>query len=113
MVWSPLAFGLFILLPSLSLPTRVIRIGAIFTDDQKVIDQLLCDIIFHLVIRQDSPTELAFKYAVYKINKDPHILANRYFLVKFLLKPINSQVRIVSLRWDVRMHFLSSQEFSV
>ena len=26
---------------------------------------------------QDSPTELAFKYAVYKINKDPTILANR------------------------------------
>ena len=26
---------------------------------------------------QDSPTEIAFKYAVYKINKDPTILANR------------------------------------
>lgn len=45
--------------PSMSLP-RIIRVGAIFTDDQK-----------------DSPTELAFKYAVYKINKDPTILANR------------------------------------
>jgi len=45
--------------PSMSLP-RVIRVGAIFTEDQK-----------------DSPTELAFKYAVYKINKDPTILANR------------------------------------
>jgi len=42
-----------------SLP-RIIRVGAIFTEDQK-----------------DSPTELAFKYAVYKINKDPNILANR------------------------------------
>ena len=37
MVWpTPLALGLFSLLPSLSLPTRVIRIGTIFTDDQKV-----------------------------------------------------------------------------
>ena len=26
---------------------------------------------------QDSSTELAFKYAVYKINKDPTILANK------------------------------------
>ena len=26
---------------------------------------------------QDSSTELAFKYAVYKINKDPNILANK------------------------------------
>ena len=26
---------------------------------------------------QDSPSELAFKYAVYKINRDPHILANK------------------------------------
>lgn len=37
-----------------------LRIGAIFTEDQK-----------------DSPTELAFKYAVYKINKDPNILSNK------------------------------------
>ena len=35
--------------------------------------------IFTFDFSQDSPTELAFKYAVYKINKDPHILANRYF----------------------------------
>ena len=33
--------------------------GAIFTDDQK-----------------DSPTELAFKYAVYRINKDRNLLPN-------------------------------------
>ncbi|XP_054261474.1 glutamate receptor ionotropic, kainate 1-like isoform X5 [Macrosteles quadrilineatus] len=39
-----------------SLPP-VIKIGAIFTQDQK-----------------DSSTELAFKYAVYKINKDKHLL---------------------------------------
>jgi len=45
--------------PSMSLPS-IIRVGAIFTVDQK-----------------DSATELAFKYAVYKINKDPTILANR------------------------------------
>jgi len=45
--------------PSMSLPS-IIRVGAIFTEDQK-----------------DSATELAFKYAVYKINKDPTILANR------------------------------------
>ena len=31
--------------------------------------------IFLLI--QDSSTELAFKYAVYKINKDPTILANK------------------------------------
>ncbi len=33
--------------------------GAIFTEDQK-----------------DSQTELAFKYAVYRINRDRHILPN-------------------------------------
>ncbi|XP_036146418.1 glutamate receptor ionotropic, kainate 2 isoform X2 [Monomorium pharaonis] len=43
---------------AMSLPP-VIRIGAIFTEDQK-----------------DSPSELAFKYAIYKINKDKTILAN-------------------------------------
>ncbi|XP_029664965.1 glutamate receptor ionotropic, kainate 1-like isoform X1 [Formica exsecta] len=35
------------------------RVGAIFTEDQK-----------------DSPSELAFKYAIYKINKDKTLLAN-------------------------------------
>ncbi|XP_048513707.1 glutamate receptor ionotropic, kainate 1 isoform X2 [Athalia rosae] len=43
---------------AVSLPP-VIRIGAIFTEDQK-----------------DSPSELAFKYAVYRINKDKSILPN-------------------------------------
>ncbi|XP_011330534.2 glutamate receptor ionotropic, kainate 2 isoform X2 [Ooceraea biroi] len=43
---------------AMSLPP-VIRIGAIFTEDQK-----------------DSPSELAFKYAIYKINKDKALLAN-------------------------------------
>ncbi|XP_023314760.1 glutamate receptor ionotropic, kainate 2-like [Trichogramma pretiosum] len=43
---------------AMSLPP-VIRIGAIFTEDQK-----------------DSPSELAFKYAVYKINKERMILPN-------------------------------------
>ncbi|XP_023247067.1 glutamate receptor ionotropic, kainate 2 [Copidosoma floridanum] len=41
-----------------SLPP-VIRIGAIFTEDQK-----------------DTPSELAFKYAVYKINKEKVLLPN-------------------------------------
>ncbi|XP_046736453.1 glutamate receptor ionotropic, kainate 1 isoform X5 [Diprion similis] len=43
---------------AVSLPP-VIRIGAIFTEDQK-----------------DSPSELAFKYAVYRINKDKSVLPN-------------------------------------
>jgi len=46
-------------LASTALP-RLVRVGALFTEDQK-----------------DSSTELAFKYAVYKINKDPNILANK------------------------------------
>ncbi|XP_044269298.1 glutamate receptor ionotropic, kainate 2 isoform X3 [Tribolium madens] len=50
LVWSTLA--------SNALPP-VIRIGAIFTEDQK-----------------DSSVELAFKYAVYKINKDRVLLSN-------------------------------------
>ncbi|XP_025836785.1 glutamate receptor ionotropic, kainate 1-like [Agrilus planipennis] len=37
----------------------VIRIGALFTEDQK-----------------DTSLELAFKYAVYRINKDPNLLPN-------------------------------------
>ena len=51
------------ILQLLQLPSRVaalpsvVKIGAIFTHDQK-----------------DSSTELAFKYAVYKINKDRLIL---------------------------------------
>ncbi|XP_068901002.1 glutamate receptor ionotropic, kainate 2-like isoform X3 [Tenebrio molitor] len=50
LVWSTLA--------STALPP-VIRIGAIFTEDQK-----------------DSSVELAFKYAVYKINKDRELFPN-------------------------------------
>ncbi|XP_020292525.1 glutamate receptor ionotropic, kainate 2-like isoform X4 [Pseudomyrmex gracilis] len=49
-------FVLQLLQPLDALPS-VVRIGAIFTHDQK-----------------DSSTELAFKYAVYKINKDKIIL---------------------------------------
>ncbi|XP_039304950.1 glutamate receptor ionotropic, kainate 1 isoform X2 [Solenopsis invicta] len=48
----------FSITTAMSLPP-VIRIGAIFTEDQK-----------------DSPSELAFKYAIYKINKDKTLLAN-------------------------------------
>nr|XP_033335759.1 glutamate receptor ionotropic, kainate 2 isoform X6 [Megalopta genalis] len=55
-----LLFAIIVVLvtTAMSLPP-VIRIGAIFTEDQK-----------------DSPSELAFKYAIYKINKDKSLLAN-------------------------------------
>ncbi|XP_043579632.1 glutamate receptor ionotropic, kainate 2 isoform X2 [Bombus pyrosoma] len=55
-----LLFAVIVILvtTAMSLPP-VIRIGAIFTEDQK-----------------DSPSELAFKYAIYKINKDKTLLAN-------------------------------------
>ncbi|XP_076628797.1 glutamate receptor ionotropic, kainate 2 isoform X2 [Colletes latitarsis] len=55
-----LLFAIIVILvtTAMSLPP-VIRIGAIFTEDQK-----------------DSPSELAFKYAIYKINKDRTLLAN-------------------------------------
>ncbi|XP_031780327.1 glutamate receptor ionotropic, kainate 2 isoform X2 [Nasonia vitripennis] len=55
-----LLFALIVIMVStaMSLPP-VIRIGAIFTEDQK-----------------DSPSELAFKYAVYKINKEKILLPN-------------------------------------
>lgn len=39
--------------------TVIFVLGAIFTDDQK-----------------DSPSELAFKYAIYRINKDKSLLPN-------------------------------------
>lgn len=55
--WRRLALVLLsFTLTSYSLPP-VIKIGAIFTQDQK-----------------DSSTELAFKYAVYRINRDKHLL---------------------------------------
>ncbi|XP_046824507.1 glutamate receptor ionotropic, kainate 2 isoform X6 [Vespa crabro] len=55
-----LLFAVIVILvtTAMSLPP-VIRIGAIFTEDQK-----------------DSPSELAFKYAIYKINKDKTLLPN-------------------------------------
>ncbi|XP_076240022.1 glutamate receptor ionotropic, kainate 2 isoform X3 [Calliopsis andreniformis] len=55
-----LLFAIIVILvtTAMSLPP-VIRIGAIFTEDQK-----------------DSPSELAFKYAIYKINKDKTLLTN-------------------------------------
>ncbi|XP_067008296.2 glutamate receptor ionotropic, kainate 2 [Anabrus simplex] len=58
--WAPLGvvLGLGLLLGAFALPP-VVKIGAIFTQDQK-----------------DSSTELAFKYAVYRINKDKHLLPN-------------------------------------
>ncbi|XP_034937984.1 glutamate receptor ionotropic, kainate 2 [Chelonus insularis] len=51
-------FIVILVTTAMSLPP-VIRIGAIFTEDQK-----------------DSPSELAFKYAVYRINKDKSLLPN-------------------------------------
>ncbi|XP_035742593.1 glutamate receptor ionotropic, kainate 2-like isoform X6 [Vespa mandarinia] len=55
-----LLFAVIVILvtTAMSLPP-VIRIGAIFTEDQK-----------------DSPSELAFKYAIYKINKEKTLLPN-------------------------------------
>ncbi|XP_076173789.1 glutamate receptor ionotropic, kainate 2 isoform X2 [Ptiloglossa arizonensis] len=55
-----LLFAIIVILvtTAMSLPP-VIRIGAIFTEDQK-----------------ESPSEFAFKYAIYKINKDKTLLAN-------------------------------------
>ncbi|XP_043271964.1 glutamate receptor ionotropic, kainate 2 isoform X6 [Venturia canescens] len=55
-----LLYALIVILvtTAMSLPP-VIRIGAIFTEDQK-----------------DSPSEMAFKYAVYRINKDKNLLPN-------------------------------------
>ncbi|XP_050735257.1 glutamate receptor ionotropic, kainate 2-like isoform X4 [Eriocheir sinensis] len=48
-----------LLLPGVTALPPVIRIGAMFTADQR-----------------DGPTELAFKYAVYRINKDATLLPN-------------------------------------
>ncbi|XP_024938043.1 glutamate receptor ionotropic, kainate 2 isoform X8 [Cephus cinctus] len=52
------AIVLILVATAMSLPA-VIRIGGIFTEDQK-----------------DSPSELAFKYAIYRINKDKSLLPN-------------------------------------
>ena len=70
-------FFLFLHRSPFCLP-RLIRIGAIFTDDQKV-EIFQCDYLDNKFCYQfqDSPTEMAFKYAVYKINKDPTIFANK------------------------------------
>ncbi|XP_059470881.1 glutamate receptor ionotropic, kainate 2 isoform X5 [Neocloeon triangulifer] len=56
---APLLLPLLAVIVVVSALPPVIRIGAIFTEDQK-----------------DSSTELAFKYAVYRINKDKSILPN-------------------------------------
>ena len=58
---------------------RLVRVGALFTEDQKVSRKVRnLNLTFNdFIIFQDSSTELAFKYAVYKINKDPTILANK------------------------------------
>ena len=50
---------------------------------------------------QDSPSELAFKYAVYKINKDPHILQN-----KTLTYDIQYVPREDSFRTTNKVHIL-------
>nr|XP_053636465.1 glutamate receptor ionotropic, kainate 2-like isoform X4 [Cherax quadricarinatus] len=50
---------LLLLLPATTGLPPVIRVGAMFTLDQR-----------------EGPTELAFKYAVYRINKDSSLLAN-------------------------------------
>ncbi|XP_055939863.1 glutamate receptor ionotropic, kainate 2-like isoform X4 [Argiope bruennichi] len=57
--WIHLLFVLLVLvLPGFALPS-VIKVGALFTEDQR-----------------DSPSELAFKYSIYRINKDKTLLAN-------------------------------------
>ncbi|XP_069680352.1 glutamate receptor ionotropic, kainate 2-like isoform X2 [Periplaneta americana] len=53
----PFAVVCYILLSGAAALPPVVKIGAIFTEDQK-----------------DSSAELAFKYAVYRINKDKHLL---------------------------------------
>ncbi|XP_064104775.1 glutamate receptor ionotropic, kainate 2-like [Macrobrachium nipponense] len=53
------AVQLLLFLPAVSGLPPVIRIGAMFTVDQR-----------------EGPTELAFKYAVYRINKDSSLLSN-------------------------------------
>ncbi|XP_023327652.1 glutamate receptor ionotropic, kainate 1 [Eurytemora carolleeae] len=65
----------YVTTPSTVLP-RVIRVGAIFTEDLK-----------------DSPTELAFKYAVYKINQDPYILTNRTLVYDIQYVPKDDSFR--------------------
>ncbi|XP_063879180.1 glutamate receptor ionotropic, kainate 2-like isoform X9 [Scylla paramamosain] len=64
LMWSALLLALaaqlfFLLLPGATALPPVIRIGAMFTADQR-----------------EGPTELAFKYAVYRINKDATLLPN-------------------------------------
>jgi hypothetical protein len=54
---SHIRLSFFLTVRSDSFVLLVLFSGAIFTEDQK-----------------DSSTELAFKYAVYRINKDKHIL---------------------------------------
>ncbi|CAL1283893.1 unnamed protein product [Larinioides sclopetarius] len=49
---------LVLVLPGFALPS-VIKVGALFTEDQR-----------------DSPSELAFKYSIFRINKDKSLLAN-------------------------------------
>ncbi|CAG2165729.1 unnamed protein product [Oppiella nova] len=49
---------------------NVARIGAIFTEDQK-----------------DSQTELAFKYAVYRINRDKNLLPNTTLIYDIQVSP--------------------------
>ena len=46
-----------------SIPNNVIKIGALFTEDER-----------------ESQTELAFKYAVYRINRDRTLLPNASLL---------------------------------
>ncbi|RZF41428.1 hypothetical protein LSTR_LSTR000142, partial [Laodelphax striatellus] len=69
----------FILLVSsqlLSALPPVIRIGAIFTQDEK-----------------DSSTELAFKYAVYRINKDKSLLPNTTIMYDIQYVPRDDSFR--------------------
>lgn len=64
--------------------------GAIFTEDQK-----------------DSPSELAFKYAIYKINKDKTLLANTTLVYDIQYVPKDDSFR-TSKKGTPPIYFSSS-----
>lgn len=64
--------------------------GAIFTEDQK-----------------DSPSELAFKYAIYKINKDKTLLANTTLVYDIQYVPKDDSFRTSKKGEFLQYHFLS------
>lgn len=79
-----------------SSPSNIIKIGALFTEDER-----------------ESQTELAFKYAVYRINRDRTLLPNATLLYDIQYIPSGDSFHASKKGKDIHIHFVLTSLYVV